>query len=1469
MQIFHLLPYRSLLSAIALILMLLGGNASAALPAECAAAQMGGTRLCVGTTRVERYAYLAQDLGSPIFDTGSDGNFGSVTEALADYVHAYFGPDICTYTAPQTSGWTPFDNNESWATYTATVTIKADGGQCLKQIAHGVNIGFLVSDRCPGGWERAQSDDGTFYCREPLWDRIDRDKNLGAPCVREGNPCNVATGNKFQAEVDYTAPNVGRLEYIRYYNSFTGAWTNTYSSNISRIVSSSPATPSVVSTQRADGRVIKFRENEVGDFTADLDINERLSVIRDASKTITGWKLKTESDGIEEYDAVGHLISLQDRAGLKQTLSYESIGGRQILKSVNDAFGRKLVFMNDSTGRLKTLIDPVSNVTEYGYDTNGRLSTVTYPGNRVRTYLYNEPAFTAGTNQPNALTGIIDENRVRFATWNYDAGGNAISSEHANGLEKVTLKYVKDAHGEPSETSVTDANGYVRTYKLVVSNQVPKVQSLDTTCDTCVDDALERVYDDNGNLAERVDREGRRTLVSYDLTRNLPLTSTFSDRTTEIDWHPTFRLPVEVREPNRTTTYDYDGVTGAQVRTTVTDTNEKLSRVTTYTPDSKGLIKRIDGPRTDVSDFTDFTYDAEGNLKTIKNALGHITEFTSYDKNGRVLSMKDPNGLVTLLTYDGRGNLKTRKEGQELTAFGYDNVGQLITMTLPSTEVITYTYDSGHRLTDIKNSAGELIHFTIDKFGNQTKREVFDAGGKLTASTGAVFDRFNRLQKRVQASGQETRFETDSNGVLKSITDPLARQTVLTRDDFGRIEEITQADQSSIKQEFDENDQLRRVTTPKNSSVAYTVNSLGDVKLVETGDPDDSARTRDFDGAGNLKLKKDFRGSKTALTYDALNRISTISAAGSTTITFGYDAGAYGKGRLTSIVDESGTSTRTYNAQGRVETVSRAFSGLTITTRYGYDSAGRLTTVTYPSGRTLTYRYVKERVVGVELGTAIVASQITYEPFAGVKSWRWGNNQEYLRTTDLDGRLSTYSLGSSRREIKRDDFGHIMAVNDAVDPSLTQRYEYDKLDRVTDYFVGSSATPLEHFDYDKNGNRTAAAIAGKTFTYGYLPESDFLLSVSGPIARQWQSDPTGSVISDGLRTYTLDGFRRFSSVTTGSVRTDYLRNGLQQRVTKRATDGSATHFVFDEEGKLLAELDKSGKTLVEHIWLGDQPIAVAYGGTLYYVFSDQLNTPRLITDTANRPRWSWQSNPFGSTQPNNNPTGLGTITYNPRFPGQYYDAESGLHHNYYRDYDPQSGRYIQSDPIGLRGGLNTYNYVGNNPVMRSDAVGLCPFCFGIMLFVGENAVAFEAATIIGVSAATGAYIPSPLSGLGLEARNGAIAARTIAQEAGVIRAFVSWAAAKNALGSTKANPIHHIVEQCQAGRSGFSLTRLNSTDNLTRLTKAQHDVISAYYSSKPLGFPAKVRDTLNGKSFEEQLDFGLEVVDKVLRGEAL
>jgi len=167
----------------------------------------------------------------------------------------------------------------------------------------------------------------------------------------------------------------------------------------------------------------------------------------------------------------------------------------------------------------------------------------------------------------------------------------------------------------------------------------------------------------------------------------------------------------------------------------------------------------------------------------------------------------------------------------------------------------------------------------------------------------------------------------------------------------------------------------------------------------------------------------------------------------------------------------------------------------------------------------------------------------------------------------------------------------------------------------------------------------------------------------------------------------------------------YQISALGQRVMKQLPEAS-TVFHYDREGRIIAESDAADNVMREYLWLGELPIAYFDGTSLYYVHTDHLGTPRLLAGGTGAPVWRWEGPPFGEGAADEDPDGNGVqVSYNLRFPGQYFDKETNLHYNYFRDYDPAIGRYIQSDPIGLRGGINTYAYVENKPLSSIDPTG--------------------------------------------------------------------------------------------------------------------------------------------------------------------
>ncbi|MDH3691233.1 MAG: hypothetical protein OEU36_17450, partial [Gammaproteobacteria bacterium] len=278
---------------------------------------------------------------------------------------------------------------------------------------------------------------------------------------------------------------------------------------------------------------------------------------------------------------------------------------------------------------------------------------------------------------------------------------------------------------------------------------------------------------------------------------------------------------------------------------------------------------------------------------------------------------------------------------------------------------------------------------------------------------------------------------------------------------------------------------------------------------------------------------------------------------------------------------------------------------------------------------------------------------------------------------------------------------------------------------------GGGTSPLpdsQVLTYDANGNRASINEDLVLYNYSNLANTNRLLSTTGPTAKTYSHDLAGNVTSDGIHSYGYDDRGRLVDVDSGA--TTYQHNGQGQRVKK--DNSTITLFVYDEVGGLIGEYDSAGVVGQETVWFNGAPVAVLEGASVYYVHTDHLGSPRVISD-GNTPIWRWQSDPFGSTAPDEDPDGDATMfTYNLRFPGQYYDAETGLNYNYFRTYDPSIGRYLESDPIGLHGGLNSFAYTEGNPLLSKDPFGLlsedwsCTCRSGFSLgYVAKNANDFS------------------------------------------------------------------------------------------------------------------------------------------------
>ena len=581
-----------------------------------------------------------------------------------------------------------------------------------------------------------------------------------------------------------------------------------------------------------------------------------------------------------------------------------------------------------------------------------------------------------------------------------------------------------------------------------------------------------------------------------------------------------------------------------------------------------------------------------------------------------------------------------------------------------------------------------------------------------------------------------TQYFYDANGNLTSAVDGLNRVTIQTYDTLDRLRRITQPPPAAMQPnpvihlELNGRDDLTRVIDPRNLSTTYSVTGLSNVTTQTS--PDTGVTTRTFDAAGNVLTSRDARNRTTTYTYDTLHRLTRATYGDATFSTYVYDQGANGVGRLTSMTDPGPVTTSwTYTAMGRVATkVQTIGSGTTARTHqlsYSYNpTTGQLISMTYPSGKVISYTYgaTSKDLERIAINGANAASAITHHPFGGVRRMTLGNGQVWSNSLDQDGRVRTYTLAGVTYTLAWDAANRITGTTSSQ-TATNRTFGYDNLDRITGFATTGRS---QSFAYDATGNLLAKSdLVGATqtnYTFNIAPTSNRMTGI-GNLGIGYSFDAAGNRTGDGRITYAYNQRGRMNQVriingaTTNTY--NYLINGINLRVRKAGPSTVVPQgmriFVYEDAAKLIGEYDDLGRARTEHVWLEDRPIAAityTYTGTsttpatttTSYVETDHLATPRLITNASRQKRWTWESAPYGDTFPNENPQSLGAYSYNLRFPGQYFDSETAHNYNHNRDYEVTTGRYVQSDPIGLEGGLDTYWYGSANPISRFDPEGL-------------------------------------------------------------------------------------------------------------------------------------------------------------------
>jgi RHS repeat-associated protein len=1165
-----------------------------------------------------------------------------------------------------------------------------------------------------------------------------------------GNPIFASTGQKMQAETDY--PGVDGLNFIRTYRSnngyFASAVTQTFVNNsLPAGTLGAPCYPAYYTSRYYDGyycfpyiSVYPYVNNGVAQYmlqtvdgqslafsgpgaavTAGADINDRVTQV--TFNGAAAWQIHREDDSIEIYTTGGSLIQRTLRGGKTFTYTYStsstptSVAPQPgLLLTESDAFGHTLSWTYNASGQMMTMTDSAGGTYQYSY-TNGNLTGVIYPDQTSKTYWYNESANTGGANLPTALTGITDESGVRYATFQYNSANLAVNTQHAGGVDSYTFDYTSPG----SSTTVTDPLGTTRTYQF----ETPLSYVLDNGQTQPAASGIGSVtqsetYDANGNTASLTDYNGNVTrYTQYDMTRNLEESRTEAygtpqERTITTQWNPIWRQPALITEPNRTTSFTYDSL-GNVYQKTITDltVTPSVTRTWTYTYDTYGRIQTVLGPRgngfIDKTSYTYYTcttgYEC-GEVETITNNAGHVTTFNSYNAHGQPLKITDPNGVVTQLTYDARQRLLSRTVATDLTKYSYWPTGLLEQITLPDSSTVSFKYDPAHRLTDITDGVGNHIHYTLDNMGNRTGENTYDPGGTLHRLHTRMIDALNHLHQDINSAATAavtTTYGYDNDDNQTSIAAPLARNTGDQYDALNRLTVITDPKSGVTQLGYDGNDNLSSVVDPRGLTTSYTHNGFDDLTKVVS--PDTGTTTFTYDSGGNPKTATDARGAVTNYNFDNGNRLIHLNYTDQV-IYYTYDAGTYGKDRLTGASDTNHSMSWTYDALGHVTGKGQVIGTISRSVGYGYTNGDMVSLVT-PSGQTVTYGYTNHRITSIAVNGTTLLSAVTYDPFGPATGWTWGNSTASTRSFDLDGNPSQIVTAGVTNGYTVDYASRITGISDSGLSTDSFTFGYDALDRVTS---GVSTGKVRGYMYDANGNRTSmSGTTGSTETISTT--SNQLKATSGGYVRTYAYDAAGNTLSYASNTYTFNQRGRMSSAVVSGAETDYIYNALGQLIEKSG-NGGTTLLVYDEAGHLLGEYTSAGALIQETVWMGDTPVATLRPSgstvTIYYVHTDHLGNPRKVTRPSdNGLMWRWDPDTFGSAGPNVNPSGYGTFNYNLRFPGQYALTESALNYNYFRDYDPTMGRYVESDPIGLAGGsYSTYAYAGGNPISRIDPMGL-------------------------------------------------------------------------------------------------------------------------------------------------------------------
>ncbi|WP_079193211.1 putative T7SS-secreted protein [Streptomyces sp. CB02488] len=785
-----------------------------------------------------------------------------------------------------------------------------------------------------------------------------------------------------------------------------------------------------------------------------------------------------------------------------------------------------------------------------------------------------------------------------------------------------------------------------------------------------------------------------------------------------------------------TLTYTEPDLSTGNRTTTLTTADGRSTR---HLVDSRCRVLATTDP---LSNTTRDTFDASGHRLTHTDALGHTTTL-SYDEEGRVSGITQADGARLRVMRDGLGHVTELVEpdgSRRLQEF--NDHGNRTAVTDPGGSTVRYTYDTAGRIISVTDALGNVTKVRCDPAGlpveisdplGGTTRYDRDSLGRpvrVTDPLGAVtLLRWNlngELAERTGPDGGTESWTYDGEGNRVTHTDPIGGTSRFEYTHFDLLAARTDPDGARYEFTHDADLRLTRVTNPQGLTWTYAYDRAG--RLVSETDFDGRTAGYTVDAAGRMTASVTPLGETVSYSRDALGRVIRKDASGRVT-TFAYDPA----GRL---VQANGPSTELiyqYDQAGRVKTEladGRA-------TTYAYDALGRRTRRVTPTGRRTTYGY---DAAGRPAELTCGERRITFaHDSAGRERERsFGGALTLASTWDAAGRLSTQHLvGRDRTTLNTRAYayrtdGYLTGLDDSLNGS--HRFDLDGAGRVTRV---TAADWNEAYAYDAAGNQTAATWPSSHPGH----DATGLRSYTGTtITRagntRYEHDAAGRITlrqkarlsrkPDTWR-YEWDAEDRMTAATTpDGTRWRYHYDPLGRRIAKERlgddhrTVVEETRFTWD--GTTLCEQVTTATGLPRPIVLtwdhqGLGPLAQTerilsadssqhtVDERFFAIVTDLVGTPTELVDETGSLAWHTQTTLWGTTT-----WARRSTAYTPlRFPGQYYDPETGLHHNHHRHYDPETARYTTPDPLGLAPAPNPSTYV-HNPHTWSDPLGLAPRC---------------------------------------------------------------------------------------------------------------------------------------------------------------